>query len=338
VTTRPTTRREADIDLTGRMLHLRQIPVATMVPSTVLRELAHAMRDRTFASGRHVLHEGEPMDAMYLLTEGTLTLTKREHDARAEPRAFGEIKAPQTIGFLPILARQPTPYDAVARGEVRALELPTDTLLDLMADHFELLAATLRYFAERLWLEFQELPAAALGIAPVDVGPIPSGRIDLAPRILMFRKTSGFATANINALAVLARQVEETRLPAGTRLWEAGDRADRVIFLVQGSVACVTPDGREFRYGTGTGVGGIEAIAGRPRWYSATAETPIVGFWGHTENLFDLFEHQLRMAMDFVSMLARAQIGILERKAKLGHDPLAGARTVTKLGAIRYGA
>jgi CRP-like cAMP-binding protein len=325
------------IDLTSRMLHLRQIPVATMVPNPVLRELAHAMRDRTFPAGRKVLHQGEPMDAMYLLTEGALSLT-RNKGAENENEPFGEIKAPQTVGFLPILARQPTPYDAVARGEVRALELPTDTLLDLMADHFELLAATLRYFAERLWLEFQELPAAALGIAPVDVGPIPEGKIDLAPRILLFRKTSGFATANVNALAVLSRQVEEVRLPADTPLWQAGDVGDRVLFIVKGSMKCVTPDGREFRYGTGTGAGGIEALANRPRWYSATTETPLVGFWGHTENLFDLFEHQLRMAMDFISMLARAQIGILERKAKMGQNPLAPARAVTKLGAIRYGA
>ncbi len=318
-------------DLTTRMLHLRQIPVATMLSAPIVRELAYAMRDRVFRGGRQVLHQGEPMDAMYLLTEGTLDLTR-------EGAPFGEIKAPQTVGFLPILGRQPTPYDAHAHAEVRALELPTDALLDLMSDHYELLAATLRYFAERLWLEFQEMPAQALGFGAVDVGAIPSGTIDLAQRILMFRKTSGFATANINALAVLARQVEEARLPEGSVLWRAGDSGERVFFLVGGSIACRAADGRAFRYGTGTGVGGIEAIAGRPRWYDAVAETPIVGFWGHTENLFDLFEHQLRMAMDFISMLARAQIGILAQKAKLGQDPLAAARTVKKLGAIRFGA
>jgi CRP-like cAMP-binding protein len=319
------------VSLTERMLHLRQIPVATMLPAAVLRELATAMIDRTFAPGRRVLQQDEPMDAMFLLTEGSLALTQNG-------APFGEIHAPQTVGFLPILAQQNAPYDGTARDEVRALELPTDTLLDLMADHFELVAATLRYFAERLWLEFQHLPAAALGTAAVDVGPVPAGRIDLVTRILMFQKTSGFAGANVNALAELTRQAEEVRLPAGTRLWNAGDRGDRVIFLVDGSIDCLTADGRAFRYGTGTGVGGIDALAGRPRWYAATAGTPIVGFWGHTEDLLDLFEHQGRMALDFIAMLARAQIGILAGKAQQGQNPLAPARTVDKLGAIKFGA
>jgi CRP-like cAMP-binding protein len=321
-------------DLTARMLHLRQIPIATMVPNVVLRELAASMRDRVFAPGKRMLIQGEPMDAMYLLTEGALDLTR-------DGAAFGEIRAPQTVGFLPILARQVTPYDAVVKaehGEVHALSLSTDTLLDLMADHFELLSATVKYFAERLWLEFQELPAGALGFKPVDVGVIPDEKIDLALRILMFRKTSGFATANINALAVLARQVEEARLDAGTVLWRAGDDGNRVFFLVSGSIKCTTSDGREFSYGSGTGVGGIEALANRPRWYDAIAESKIIGFWGHTENLFDLFENQLRMGLDFISMLAKAQIGILEAKAKMGQNPLAAKRSVKKLGTIRYGA
>jgi CRP-like cAMP-binding protein len=319
------------LDLTERMLHLRQVPVTTMLPAPVLRILASAMRPRTLAPGKQVLSQGTPMEAMYLLTDGALTLTR-------DGAPFGAINAPQTVGFLSILARQDTPYDAVANIETRALELETDTLLELFADHFELLSATLRYLAERLWLEFQELPAEALGIPAADLGTIPNRPLDPVERILAFRKTSGFATANLNALAVLTRQTEETRIGPGVTLWEPGDRADRVIFVVKGSVLCNTEDGRTFRYGTGTGVGGIEALAYRPRWYRATTETDVVGFWGHTENLFDLFEHQLRMAMDFIAMLARAQLGLLERKAKLGQNPVAAVRDVTKLGAIRFGA
>ncbi len=322
---------EAVLDLTERMLHLRQIPVATMLPTEVIRMLASAMTSRRFAPKRTVLEQGAPMDAMYLLTEGALELTRNG-------APFGTIKAPQTVGFLPILARQETPYDGVASEETRALELETDTLFELFADHFELLAATLRYFAERLWLEFQELPQQALGMPPVDLGPIPSRPLDLVEKMLVLRKTSGFATANLNGLAIMARQLEEVRLPAGTALWKPGDRGERVVFLIKGSIFCKTDDGREFRYGPGTGVGGIEAIADRPRWYAATAETEIAGFYGHTENLMDLFEHQHRMAMDFVAMLAKAQIGLLERKAKLGVDPLAAVQKVKKLGAIRYGA
>jgi CRP-like cAMP-binding protein len=319
------------LDLTERMLHLRQIPVAAMLPPTVVRMLAEALIPRTFREGRVVLRQGTPADAMYLLTEGTLALTK-------DAMPFGELRAPQTVGFLSILARQETPYDAVAQIETRAYQLETDTLLDLFADHFPLYEATLRYFAERLWFEFQDLPQEMLGFAAVDLGPVPKRKIDLVEKVLYLRQMSGFATANVNALATMGRQLEEMRAPAGTELWRQGDASGKVLFSVQGTIRCEAKGDRVFRYGAGSGVGGIEALADRPRWYHATAETDVVGFWGQPENLFDLFEHQQKMAMDFVCMLARAQAGLLQRKAKLGHNPLAVARSAKKLGTVHYGA
>jgi CRP-like cAMP-binding protein len=322
--------REATAELTQRMLHLRQVPVGAMLSPSVVRVLASNLEPRAFAKGEVVMRHGDPVDALYLLTEGGLDLLR-------DGKKIGELKAPQTLGFLGILARQESPYDAVAQGEVLALELETDALLEVMEDHFEFLAVTLKYLAERLFYEFQELPESALGIAPMDLGPVDPERIHLVDRVLLMRRMTGFATANVNALAAMARQMEEARFPAGTTLWSAGDRADRVIFLVSGTLECTTPDGRTFRYGAGTGAGGIEVIAERPRWYDCVTETPIVGLWGVPEDMLDLFEHQFRMAMDFLAMLARAQIAFIERKAKLGQNPLSALRDVTKLGAVRVG-
>jgi CRP-like cAMP-binding protein len=318
-------------DITERMLYLRQIPVAAMLPAALVRTLAGAMRPRTLRLGRKFVEQGEPIDALLLLTDGGLRLER-------EGKPFGAIRAPQTIGFLSILARQEAPWTAVADVETRGYEIETDTLLDLFADHFELLEATLRYLAERLWFEFQELPEQMLGIAPTDMGAVPNRAIDLVEKVIFLRKTSGFATANVNALATMSRQLDEVRLSAGTELWKTGDRADRVFFVIDGTIRCVAADGRTFRYGSGTGAGGIEAIADRPRWYTAVAETDLVGLWGHTENLLDLFEQQNRMAMDFIAMLSRAQAGLLARKATLGHNPLAVTREASKLGNVRYGA
>jgi len=319
------------VDITERMLHLRQIPVAAILPTAILRLLAGAMRARTIRPGRSLAKQGTPVDALVLLTEGSVMLRRND-----EP--YGELRAPQTMGFLSILARTDAPWDATTLVESRAYEIETDTLLDLFADHFELVEATARYLAERLWFEFQELPAQMLGIPSVELGPIPARRVDIVERVLYLRKTSGFATANVNALAAMARQLEEVRFPAGTVIWKAGDPGDRVITLLEGSVRCEVPDGRAFTYGPGVGMGGVDSLADRPRWFSATAETPVVGLSGHSEDLLDLFEQQHRLAMDFIAMLSRAQAGLLERKAKLGENPLAVERNAKKLGSVRYGA
>jgi CRP-like cAMP-binding protein len=268
---------------------------------------------------------------LLLLTEGTVRLER-------SGAPFGELHAPQTLGFLSILAHADAAWNASTKTDARAYEIETDTLLDLFADHFELVEATVRYLAERLWFEFQELPAEMLGFPAVDLGEIPKRAIDVVEKVIYLRKISGFATANVNALAIMGRQMNEVRLPAGSEIWKLGDPGDRVITLLEGKVRCETSDGRTFHYGPGVGMGGIDALADRPRWFRATAETAIVGLDGHSENLIDLFEQQHRLAMDFIAMLARAQAGLLERKAKRGENPLAVVRVANKLGSVRYGA
>ena len=318
-------------DLTEKMLHIRQIPVGAMLPAPVLRVIAAHLRERTFAQGSLLMRSGEPIDGLHMLTDGGVALTRAG-------TSLGDLDAPQTLGFLGILARQDGPYDATANSEVRAFELETDTLLELFEDHFELLSATLRYLAERLYFDMQELPAQALGIPPSDVDPAPDRPLDLVERVMFLRTSSGLTQASVNALALMARQMEEVRVKPGTSLWKVGDSAEGALFIVQGTVRCATADGREFRYGPGTGAGGVESLADKPRWYGLESETDVVALRGNTDQLMDIFEHQFRMAMDFTSMLARAEIGLLARRATLGQKPLTALRDVTKLSGVRVGA
>ena len=318
-------------DLTERMLHIRQVPVGAMLPAPVLRVIAAHLHERTFTKGERLMRRGEPIDGLHFLTDGGVALTREE-------TSLGDLDAPQTLGFLGILARQDGPYDATAKNEVTAYELETDTLLELFEDHFELLSATLRYLAERLYFDMQELPQEALGMAPTELGPIPDRTLDLVERVLLLRASSGLTYASVNALAIMARQMEEVRVRPGKTFWNVGDPANTVLYMLKGSVLCKTADGREFRYGPGTGAGGIEALADRPRWYGVTAETEVVGLIGHTDQLLDIFENQFRMAMDFIAMLARAEIGLLARRASLGQKPLTAVRDMTKLSGVRVGA
>lgn len=60
--------------------------------------------------------------------------------------------------------------------------------------------------------------------------------------------------------------MEEVRVKAGTTFCSVGEPAARVLFIVKGTVKCLTEDGRELRYGPGTGAGGVETLADEPRW------------------------------------------------------------------------
>jgi CRP-like cAMP-binding protein len=325
-------RTDRRVDITERAIYLRSIPVAASLPPAVLHILAGCVREREFRKGEALMREGQPILALHLLTEGKLALTRGG-------RPIGKLEPPQSLGFLGILARSEGTYDAIAEVETRTLELHAETLYELAEDHFALLSATIRYAAERMYYEMQELPEEALSIAPQTIPlVIPDRPLDMVERIVFLRCIRIYSRSPLNSLAVLSQQLTEVRLPARTPLWSAGDPPKTALLVVSGDVQCATADGRRFRYGPGTIMGGIEGIAGKPRWYGAVTETPVVGLLGDPDELIDLFEDNFAMAMDFVGMMASGLIGLMERKAALGQQPLAVRRDVNDLGAVPVGA
>jgi CRP-like cAMP-binding protein len=268
---------------------------------------------------------------MQLFTEGRVALVRGG-------KPIGTLVPPQSLGFIGILSRGDGAYQATAEVETRALELDTDALLELMEDHFTLLQATLRYLAERLYYELLEVPAGMLG-HPIDAAhPVDDRELDLVERIVFLRRISTFRRTNLNALALLSRMLDHVVYEPGTRLWSAGDPSTGTLFVVSGAIGCTTGDGRTFSYGPTTAVGGIDDLAGKPRWYDAVATTRLVALHGRGDRLLDLLEDNFGMAMDFISVFAEGLTAILERKAALGLAPLQVKRDVSKLGAVPVGA
>ena len=145
------------VDVTERAIYLRSIPVAAELPTRVLHAVAHSMVDREFEPGEKLLEAGRPASHLELLTSGKIEL--RKGDVK-----LGEMVPPQSVGFLNILGRNEAAYDAVAVEPVQALELSAERFYDLLEDYYPLLVATLRYAAQRLLAEMQELPQEALGL------------------------------------------------------------------------------------------------------------------------------------------------------------------------------
>jgi hypothetical protein len=53
-------------------------------------------------------------------------------------------------------------------------------------------------------------------------------------------------------------------------------------------------------------------MAERPRWFTASTETKVTALQGNIEGLIDVFEDNFEMAMDYLAVMARAQIRLLE--------------------------
>jgi CRP-like cAMP-binding protein len=318
-------------DLTERILYLRSIPVGGALTPRVLRAIASTLRERTFPKGTYLMRENEPILALHLLTGGSVSLSRGG-------LSLGSLRPPQSLGFLGIMAQSDGTYDAICDEDVRTFEVAADALSDLLEDQFEFLYATLRYMADRLYYDLQELPGEALGSATELDPKLPERPLDVVERIWVIRGYSGFKKTNLNALASLCQECEEVRIEPGTRLWSSGDPAPYTFLLVRGTIGCVSSRGTQFRYGPNTAIGGVDAVADKPRWYSATAETKVLGLRVMSDRFVDLLENDFSLASNFLASLASALVRVLARKAELGQEPLAQMRNVSRLGAVPVGA
>lgn len=320
------------VDLTERAIYLRSIPVAAELPPKVLHAVAHSLVEREHAPGDKLLEAGKCARALQLITSGAVELVRGG-------QKLGELAAPQSVGFLNILARNEAPYDAIAREPVHALELSADRFYQLLEDYYPLLRATVRYLAQRMLAEMRELPKEALGLPAMEFPlAVPERPLDLVERVFFMRCVSAFKTTNLSALAVLAEHMLESRSPAGHRFFEIGDKSSFTIFILSGTVECETADGRTFEYGAGTAVGGVESLAAALRWYSARAKTPVVALLGAPDNVFELMEDNFELGDDFVRMLAGGLQAMLAAKAASGQASFAAKREVSSLGAVPVGA
>ena len=223
------------------------------------------------------------------------------------------------MGGLGFLARDPNGVDAVAETEVVALELEGDTLDEILEDRFPILQHALRGTSRGLIDLWHEAPRECLASQPPTRASAFESPLDLVQRMLFLRDSLPFVRPSASALADLARNLVELRFEAGTPLWRRGDPGRQVQLLVDGRVSCAAPiEGFRLRPEPGFPLGGLDAVAGVPRWYDAVCEGPVVTLSGDVEILFDLFEDNPSVALAYLAQIARAQLDALERIAASG--------------------
>jgi CRP-like cAMP-binding protein len=297
-----------------RILSLKKIPMLSGLSPENLAAVADFARERFFPRGSVLLREGEPIPALYGLLDG------RVHLARAG-RVLGHVTSGGFVGGAAMFARDPQGLGAVAETDTVAIELEADAALEIFEDHFPILHHVLREVCGWLIDLVVRLPPRLHGnLFPEGNGPgAPAGDLDLVERILFLRRVSLFSESSIDALAELSRGLAEAVFPPGARLWEQGDESGTLLLLVTGTVSCAARGGdAPFVVGPGAPMGTIESMAERPRWHDAVTQTSVTALQGHIEGLIDVFEDNFDMAMDYLAVMARAQIRILEMRVSAG--------------------
>jgi CRP-like cAMP-binding protein len=290
------------------MLSLKRIPMLAGLLPEDLTVVAEHGRERFFPKGSVLLREGEPIPALYAVLDGRVHLARKG-------RVLGHVRSTGFVGGVGMFARDPEGLSAVAETDTLVLELEMDATLEIFEDHFSILHHVLREVCRWFLDLVARLPSPLYReIFPSFDAPLaPTGDLDLVERILLLRQVSPFAHASVSALAELSRGMAEVSFPAGTRLWDERETSGTVLLLVSGTIECTARGGAAtIRSGPGAPLGGVESMAERPRWYTATTLTRATALQGSIEGLIDVFEDNFEMAMDYLAAMARDQTRLLE--------------------------
>jgi CRP/FNR family cyclic AMP-dependent transcriptional regulator len=292
-----------------RILSLHKLPVLGTLPSAELGQIAEIARERSFPKGAVLFREGEPVQAVQVVVEGAVNIQRKGH-------LVGHAGPGSAVGGIGVLARDEEGIHAVAEADTLTLEIGADALFELMEDQFSVFHHVLREVCLQMIGVVSRFPAALEALPPV-AASTPGGisDLDLVGRIMFLRESEFFARAPINALAELSRGMAEVRFEPGQTIWTVGEASGWVLVMLDGSLSCTTANGYRFRLGPGTPPGALEATADAPRWYTGVAETPILALHGRMEWVLDLFEDNFEMGADYLAVLARRLLEVMEATA-----------------------
>ena len=149
------------------------------------------------------------------------------------------------------------------------------------------------------------------------------------------RKTFSFGDSEIDAIADLARDVQEVHLPKGEVLWNVGDRSTYFLLPLRGVVDCrATDPDQHFQLGPSDSVGAIDAMADERRWFRAEVAEDLVAFRIDQELLLEVLEDHFAMAMSLLRSIAAGILHLYDQGHSLPPKPPRIAALPVKLAPI----
>jgi CRP-like cAMP-binding protein len=278
------------------------------------------MRERSFKAGSALIREGEIAAAAYSLVRGDVQLSRRG-------QVLGQVGPGATIGFSGIISRDRLGVGAIAITDVLTLELDGETLLDIFDDQFPFLLEAIRDSSCHHLDFIKSMKQLPEQLESSHREPFPFERMDLVERLIFLRTPGGpFERSSVDALAEVAQSARHRSVEPGTTLWTEGDHAGHASLVVKGTIACASSrdDGSvRFRAVPGVAIGALESIAGQPRWHEAVAETQVEVLEFDVNDLIDVFEDNVEMAMDYLAWVSSNALNLIEASAGPGPELLA---------------
>jgi CRP-like cAMP-binding protein len=250
-----------------RVLVLRRMPQLAELDHddlALIAEHAHLVHAR---AGTVLLDEGTALERIFMLVEGEADVSKKG--------VTSSITGPRLIGMLELAAGIEVGPRLVLTKNSLLLELPGEIVSAMLYESPAIARSIVRLTARNLMKTRSNLPAPTDSPEPA-LGTWTERPLTTVERMLALRRAPLWTRANLDALAELAKHIEEQRVPEGTVLWEIGEEANRSVRVEYGIVRCTNAEGESVRVGAGFQLGALDSLAGQPRSYRAVTETKAI--------------------------------------------------------------
>lgn len=131
-----------------RAVPLRQVSFCTDLPEATIEALATIAIPLKRPAGTLIQLEGDPAEAMYIVTEGRVKISRVSSSGREQ--VLHILTAGQHFNAVAVFDGGPCPANAQALTDVEFLALPRDAMRAVIEQHPALALALLREFTGRL--------------------------------------------------------------------------------------------------------------------------------------------------------------------------------------------
>ncbi len=297
----------AEMDRFQRFLFLKTIPAFAEIPTEVAQVVAANTRPRSFSKGEHLYRSGTPAAEVQYIVRGECEIVRNGKPVRRlGPRSV--------VGGISALADDELGYDCIALQDMQTLAIKVEDSQEIFEEHFVFLKRVLRGTSREVLDARRKLGKSAGFGSVAEPFVFPDRPFDLVERMAFLRKTFSFGDSEIDAIADLARDVQEVHLPKGEVLWNVGDRSTYFLLPLRGVIDCrATDPDQHFQLGPGDSVGAIDSMADERRWYRAEVIEDLVAFRIDIEVLLEILEDHFAMATTLLKGMATGILALYDQ-------------------------
>ncbi len=146
-----------ELNIVEKVIALEGVELLGGLTPEQLARIASIAREVKYPPGRPVFDASRPMDALFVVIDGTVELSRGG-------QKIVEAGANQVLGAWALFDEEPMDVTAVTREDTRLLRIGRDDFYDLLADNIEITAALFSTLVKR-FRRLVETPAASAAAA-----------------------------------------------------------------------------------------------------------------------------------------------------------------------------